>query len=186
MKRSKHFRQGYGDGLLVPPFDAQQPRAIDEESPGLRHVGTLEADDERQCSHCGSWAVQSLGVIYASSSQTLATLSPYRVATPSLATWVTRAYPPEKMTSWNGFTLTLLLWPPCLFLLGTVFYAWLTGGVARESALLYATAAAIGIAAWAIPAFLRKREATEHNMKIWEPAMRKWRTTYMCLKCGRI
>jgi hypothetical protein len=185
MKRSKEFKNGYGTDFSVPLFDDQQPTGIAEVSPRPRKVRALKGDNELQCSNCGSWAVRSLGFIYASSSQTLAALSPYRVARPSLPMWVARAYPPEKMTSWNGFTLTLLLWPPCLFLLGTVFYAWLIGSVTRESALLYATAAAIGIAAWAIPC-LRKREATEHNMTIWEPAMSKWRNTYMCLKCGRI
>lgn len=143
---------------------------------------------ERQCLHCGSWAVYPLGLIYASSTPTLAAMSPYGVATPSLPLWITaHAYPPEKMTTWTAYTLSLLLWPACLFLLGTALYGWWAkGAVGDESPAIYLTAGLVGFVAWSIPAFLRRREANAHNAEIWEPAMRKWQKSHMCLKCGRL
>jgi hypothetical protein len=143
---------------------------------------------EQPCLRCGSWAVHPLGLIYASSTPTLAALSPYRVATPSLPLWVTaRAYPPEKMTTWTGYTLSLLLWPACLFLLGTAFYGWWSrGSVAHEGLAIYLSAALVSLVAWSIPAFVRRREANRHNVEIWEPAMRTWHTSHMCLKCGLV
>jgi hypothetical protein len=155
-----------------------------------KQIPTQEADGaiERQCLHCGSWAVHPLGLIYASSTPTLAALSPYGVATPSLPLWVAaRAYPPEKMATWTGYTLSLLFWPPCLFLLATYLYGWLTtGGFGIENASLYMSGGLVGLVAWSIPAFLRRKEADEHNRRIWEPAMNKWHTSHMCLKCGRV
>jgi hypothetical protein len=143
---------------------------------------------ERQCLHCGSWAVYPLGLIYASSTPTLAAMSPYGVATPSLPLWITaHAFPPEKMTTWTAYTLSLLLWPACLFLLGTALHGWWAkGAVGDESPAIYLTAGLVGFVAWSIPAFLRRREANAHNAEIWEPAMRKWQKSHMCLKCGRL
>ena len=163
MKRSNYPGHSYGAHLSA----TSKERDLTETDAAVSNcTRKVEEDDGRQCPNCGSWTVKSLGVIHATSSTNLAALSPYGMAPPDLATWVARAYPPEKMTTWTGFTLSLLLWPPCIFLLGISLYGWFTGSLGKDSALLYLSAGAFGIGAWSLPGLLRKRTADQHNVNV--------------------
>jgi hypothetical protein len=91
------------------------------------------------------------------------------------------------MTRWTGFTLSLLLWPPCIFLLLYVVYSQFLGAAAQPSMIaVYVTAAATGIGAWIVPAWKRRRAAERHNATTWEKKMTAWHRATLCLACGDV
>jgi hypothetical protein len=145
----------------------------------------ISSGAEPQCLACGSSAVYPLGLVYASSMETRAAMSPQRVASPHLSSWLADSHPPEKMTTWTGFTLALLLWPPCSFLLAQMLYTRTTAGRSVEESLgLYLVALGVGVLAWAGPALRRRRQAHQYNAGPWEEEMREWHAARVCLKCG--
>jgi len=143
------------------------------------------AAPEPRCLSCGSWAVYPLGLLYASSTETHVSMSPQGVASPRLASWTADSHPPEKMTTWTGLTLGLLLWIPCIFLLAQVLYTRTTIGRSIEDRPgVYVVALAVGVIAWVGPALRRLRHARHYNSGPWEEEMREWHGARVCLKCG--
>jgi hypothetical protein len=148
-----------------------------------QHISAAAA--EPRCLACGSCAVYPLGLVYASSTETRASMSPQEVAHRRLNSWLADSNPPEKMTAWTGFTLGLLLWPPCVFLLLRMLYARATTGRFIEESLgLYLIAFGVGVIAWAGPALIRQREAHHYNSGSWLEEMRSWHAARVCFNCG--
>lgn len=143
------------------------------------------AATEPQCFACGSWALYPLGLVSASSTETRAAMSPQGAASPHITSWLAGSHPPEKMTAWTGFTLALLLWPPCIFLLAQMLYTrmW-TGRPPEDSPSLYLVAIGVGVIAWVGPALRRRRQAHSYNSGPWKEEMREWHAARVCLKCG--
>jgi hypothetical protein len=144
------------------------------------------AAEQPRCLACGSWAVYPLGLVYASSTETRAAMSPQGVCSPRLASWLADSHPPEKMTTWTGFRLALLLWPPCVFLLAQMLYntRTTTGQSMEDNPSLYLMGLGVGVIAWAGPALGRRRKARHYNSGPWEEEMREWHAARVCLNCG--
>jgi hypothetical protein len=133
------------------------------------------------CAQCDTSAVHSVGSLYANTNLPVGTTHSQH-----LPTWLRSCTPPQKMTTWTGFTLALFLWPPCLFLLLTVAYSrWIGVSPIPHGEWIYVWAAAVGVAAWIIPAWKRRRLAATHN-GAWEQKMEEWRHATLCLHCGNI
>jgi hypothetical protein len=168
--------------------DFSEQIALDQEPVGQLRDSQEDisaAAAEPRCLACGSYAVYPLGLVYASSTETCAALSPGRLASPHLAAWLADSHPPEKMTAWTGFTLALLLWPPCVFLLLQMLYARATPRSFVEGSLgLYLVAFGVGVIAWVGPALIRKREAHRYNSGPWQEKMREWHAARLCFNCG--
>jgi hypothetical protein len=168
--------------------DFSEQIAVDQES--VRQARDPQEDvfaatAEARCLACDSWAVYPLGLVYASSTETRAAMSPQGVASPRLAAWLADSHPPEKMTTWTGFTLGLLLWSPCIFLLAQVLGTrTTTGRFIEDNPNLYVVALAVGVIAWAGPALRRRRQARHYNSGGWEEEMREWQAARVCLNCG--
>jgi hypothetical protein len=159
----------------------QEPESQAKDSP--EHIGAAAA--EPRCLACGSLAVYPLGLTYASSTETRVAMSSQGLASPQLASWLADSHPPEKMTPSTGFTLGLLLWPPCIFLLLQMLHARATTGRFIEEGLgLYVVALGVGVIAWAGPALRRRREANHYNSGPWQEKMRQWHAARLCLDCG--
>jgi hypothetical protein len=149
------------------------------------HEHVSAATVEARCLACDSWAVYPLGLVYASSTETRAAMSPQGVASPCLTSWTVDSHPPEKMTTSTSFTLALLLWSPCIFLLAQMLYTrTTTGRFIEDSPSVYVVALAVGVIAWAAPALRRRRQARRYNSGPWEEEMRAWHDARVCLKCG--
>ena len=139
------------------------------------------------CQQCASSEVRKLSSIHSGADLREATAGS-TASNPSLI--AARARPPEKMANWSGFTLSLLLWTPIVWLpIFMVLQHAATGRDWHDLALgpaAFLTAIIVAVAVWSVPAFLQRQKALRYNHEIWRPAMADWHRASICLNCGDV
>lgn len=144
-----------------------------------------------KCPQCGSSDVRKLASVYSAGMVGVTSEKGEKFSGASTSAGaVMAAAPPQKMTNWTGWTLSMLLWPPIIWMLLFVAVQQFSGDPTRQEAtagyVSFLTAAIVAIAAWSIPAWRQRRRALAYNHRIWRPAMKHWHDASVCLNCCQV
>jgi hypothetical protein len=137
------------------------------------------------CPQCGSSDVCKLASVYS------AGMGQDQSSRGNLSgTAAIMADPPQKMANWTGWTLSILLWTPIVWLfLFIAIQHELSGLTWQQTAigpLAFIAAAIAAIAVWSIPAWMQRRKAHRYNSGVWAPAMKQWQLASVCLNCCKV
>lgn len=142
------------------------------------------------CPQCGSSDVRKLASVYAAGMNGVMTEKGEKFSGTTSSGGAVVTNPPDKMANWTGFTLSILLWTPIIWLFLFFAVQHLNGFPNRQETtagyVAFLTAALVALAAWSIPAWRQRRRARRYNGEVWAPAMKRWHDSTVCLNCCKV
>jgi hypothetical protein len=143
------------------------------------------------CPQCGYSDVRKLASVYSAGMGGVISEKGESFSGTSTSGVAIMADPPQKLANWTGWTLSILLWTPIIWLFILVAMQQLVAGRSwRETtsagSVALLSAAIVALAAWNIPAWLQRRRAGRYNGEVMRPAMKNWHEASVCLNCGKV
>jgi hypothetical protein len=142
------------------------------------------------CPQCGSADTRKLASVYGAGMNGVMTEKGETFSGTATSAGAVATYPPQKMANWTGFTLSILLWTPIIWLFLFLSVQHLNGDPTRQETMAqsaaFVTAVLVALAAWSVPAWLQRRKARRYNGEVWAPAMKRWHDSTVCLNCCKV